>query len=101
MNTILYKKAPVKNDPWKDSVLDGFNFGNDCIQPNTQSGGYMGSEDCLYLNVFAPAQCFKWNKKLSVIVYVFGGKYSAGSARFYGPDFLIDENVTVVIDLKI
>ncbi|XP_031623232.1 esterase B1-like [Contarinia nasturtii] len=34
--------------------------------------------------------------KLPVMVYIYGGGFEFGTARFYGPDFLMDTNVIVV-----
>ena len=38
-----------------------------------KEGTVFGSEDCLYLNVFAPADNFKSNKKLPVMFWIHGG----------------------------
>lgn len=94
-------KAPQKIEPW-NSTLDAFDFGNDCIQPDLEKQTYFGSNDCLYLNVFVPSECSAINTgtKLPVIFYIFGGKFSFGTARFYGPDFLMETNVIVVCDSK-
>ncbi|XP_055302656.1 juvenile hormone esterase-like [Sitodiplosis mosellana] len=90
-------KAPEKIQPW-NGTLDAFEFGNDCIQPDSEKQTFFGSEDCLYLNVFVPSDCSAINttSKLPVMFYIFGGKFSFGTARFYGPDFLIETNVIVV-----
>lgn len=57
-----------------------------------------GSEDCLYLNVFAPAEAIEQahNGNFSVIVYIMGESFQSGSAQHYGPDFLIEKDVIVV-----
>lgn len=46
-------KAPVAADAWPD-ILDGSKFGNACAQPNMYMTSFIGSEDCLTLNVFTP-----------------------------------------------
>lgn len=57
-----------------------------------------GSEDCLYLNIYAPADAIEQatNGNYSVIVYIMGEAFQSGSARHYGPDFLIEKDVIVV-----
>lgn len=81
----------------------------------------IGNEDCLYLNVFAPAQVVliditffpilfliidayqeesneKLQSNLAVMVFIHGGIFNFGSGSLdeYSPDYLLDENVVVV-----
>ncbi|XP_055320352.1 esterase B1-like [Sitodiplosis mosellana] len=90
-------KAPKKVAPWIDP-LDAFDFASDCTQINFETDEVFGSEDCLYLNVFAPAEAIEQATigNFSVIVYVMGEAFQSGSARHYGPDFLIEKDVIVV-----
>lgn len=91
-------QAPQKNSPWSDTY-DAFDFGNDCIQPvSEQNEEYLGSEDCLFLNVFMPSECDAINlkTKLAVIIYIFGGRLVFGSGRHYAPDFFMETNVIIV-----
>lgn len=60
----------------------------------------MGSEDCLYLNVFTPqlpTACEKGKLK-PVMVWIHGGGFTSGSSKaiIYGPEFLITEDVVLV-----
>jgi para-nitrobenzyl esterase len=61
---------PVK--PWK-----GIRAADNYCQPCAQKGNN-SSEDCLYLNVWAPEK--PKSKKLPVIVYIHGGAYTGGWA---------------------
>lgn len=58
----------------------------------------MGFEDCLYLNVYVPTNStsIDTNAKLPVMFFIHGGGFVSGSARDYGPDFLMEQNVIVV-----
>lgn len=91
-------QAPQKIDPWNE-ILEAFDFRSDCVQYNTNHFLPFGSEDCLHLNVYVPVSCSVMNShtKLPVLVYVFGGNFVNGSARFYGPDFFMEANVIVVM----
>jgi para-nitrobenzyl esterase len=68
---------PVK--PWKD-MKDATGFSASCMQEaredNANPTGY--SEDCLYLNVWAPKRLS--NPKLPVMFYLYGGGNLTGSA---------------------
>lgn len=90
-------QAPQKIDPWT-GTLDAFEFGNDCVQSVFLQNTVFGHEDCLFINVYVPAKCSAMNStdKLPVMLYIYGGQLNFGSASFYGPDFLMDEDVIVV-----
>lgn len=80
-------------------MFDAFEFGNDCIQPYTEKNqNYLGSENCLFLNVFVPSECdaMKPKTKLAVIIYIFGGRLVFGSGRQYAPDLFMETNVIIV-----
>ena len=73
--------APTrKKEPW-EGVLDCTKYGNIMIQPVTEDNSNPGitmdmmSEDCLYLNVWAPAEV----KDAPVYVWIHGGAYICGS----------------------
>jgi para-nitrobenzyl esterase len=75
-------RAPVAATAWK-GVRDATAFGAACLQaPWSPNGLYSGakplplSEDCLTLNVWAPAGA----KKLPVMVWIHGGALSGGSS---------------------
>lgn len=76
--------------------MDAFDFGNDCIQKITDDTPVFGSEDCLYLNVYVPANGLLNNEKLTVMVFIYGGGFYFGTSSFYGPHLLIDQNVIIV-----
>lgn len=55
----------------------------------------IGTEDCLYLNVYRPVND---SPKRAVMVWIHGGAFmnGSGSDRFYGPDYLIRKDIVLV-----
>ncbi|HUQ11391.1 MAG TPA: carboxylesterase/lipase family protein [Steroidobacteraceae bacterium] len=64
---------PVAPTPWKN-VFEAREFGAASMQPGNEANQ---SEDCLFLNVMAPAG--KSTRSRPVVVYIHGGAYSSGS----------------------
>jgi para-nitrobenzyl esterase len=95
-------KPPQPATPWA-TPLAADRFGPSCMQPLRDHGiaYYVGddpvAEDCLTLNVWAPAGA-KPGTKLPVIVYIHGGSFVAGSARkpLYVGDRLAARGAVVV-----
>jgi para-nitrobenzyl esterase len=78
---------PVK--PW-DGMRDATEFGATCAQagwgtaPGAISEG--SSEDCLYLNLWVPAEA-EPDAKLPVMVWIHGGAFVGGSGNTSGDQF--------------
>jgi len=74
-------QAPQPVQPWQ-GVRQATEFGNRCMQLPLFSDMVFRSpaqsEDCLYLNVWAPAQAGAGKKKLPVLVYIHGGGLATG-----------------------
>jgi para-nitrobenzyl esterase len=68
-------------------------FGNIC--PQASGATVVGSEDCLYLNVFAPLSAGV-GSNLPVMVWIHGGGLIEGSSNAYNPLFLVEQGVIVV-----
>jgi para-nitrobenzyl esterase len=88
-------RAPEPVKPWT-GVRDVTGFAPACMQKGVSMPGETPptvSEDCLYLNIWAPA-----GKRLPVIVWIHGGGYSNGSASMplYHGDRLAHKGVIVV-----
>jgi para-nitrobenzyl esterase len=85
--------APVRENRWREpqpvkawkGVYNADRMMPECIQPlrNHNINHYFGeestSEDCLYLNVWAPATA-KPGAKVPVIVFIYGGGFTIGSS---------------------
>jgi para-nitrobenzyl esterase len=84
--------APVK--PW-DGVKETREFQATCPQPSP-SGTLNMSEDCLYLNVWTPAQSA--DEKLPVMVFFYGGGFAnvASGMPTYNGTTLAKKGVIIV-----
>lgn len=71
------------------------------MQSDYMTKAISGSEDCLYLNVYAPKTANK-NKPLPVLVFIHGGSYRTGSAdpAVFGPDYFMDTQEVVVVVIQ-
>jgi len=88
-------QAPLPVASW-NSVFDATKYGRPCGQ-NGATPSDSGSEDCLTLNVYAPARHPR-NAKLPVMFWIHGGGYSGGTSgepRHNG-DFLPLKGVVLV-----
>jgi para-nitrobenzyl esterase len=93
-------KAPAPPAKWR-GTREATSYGAHCMQTHAfadmifQDSG--PSEDCLYLNVFAPADATP-KSKLPVMFWIHGGGYTAGSASEprHDGDFLPLKGVVLV-----
>jgi para-nitrobenzyl esterase len=99
---VPYAKPPTQDLRWKppqpvrwDGVWNADRKGAECIQVlrphdiNHYFGEEATSEDCLYLNVWTPADA-KPGDKLPVVVFIYGGGGTIGSsgmANYDGENF--------------
>jgi para-nitrobenzyl esterase len=74
-------QAPKPVVPWR-GIHHADHYAPECLQPlrgsrqNHYFGNEASSEDCLYLNIWAP----KAAKKAPVVVWIYGGGFTIGSA---------------------
>ncbi|MDO5639158.1 MAG: carboxylesterase family protein [Neisseria sp.] len=90
-------QPPQPVAPWQ-GVRDATRYAAQCAQ-NADLGVFGkagGSEDCLYLNVFAPEHA-KAGDKLPVLVWIYGGALFVGAADDYDPTKLAREGKAVVV----
>uniref|UniRef100_A0A1B6CW08 Carboxylic ester hydrolase n=1 Tax=Clastoptera arizonana TaxID=38151 RepID=A0A1B6CW08_9HEMI len=92
---------PQPSRPWS-GVRDVLVEGPQCPQvipfvPILQSL-VLGSEDCLYLNVFTPQLLTEGVPLKPVMVFIHGGGFffGSGSPHLFGPELLIEEDVVLV-----
>ena len=87
-------RPPAPVQPW-NGVKETKEYSATCPQPGSSAPLNM-SEDCLYLNVWTPAQSA--NEKLPVMVFFYGGGFKAvaSSMPMYNGTTLAQKGVIVV-----
>ncbi|KAI4468851.1 carboxylesterase [Holotrichia oblita] len=89
-------KAPQGAEKWygiRDATKDGSaSYSRDFFK------GIIGSEDCLFLNIYTPNLPKNGVQLKPVMVWIHGGGFVWGSndSQMYGPEFLITEDVVIV-----
>ncbi|MDJ0785442.1 MAG: carboxylesterase family protein [Myxococcota bacterium] len=103
-------RAPEPPAAW-EGVREALRFGAPCAQiagplgarDGTGSGGATGSEDCLTLNVFAPAlqpDAASDAAGLPVMVWIHGGGNSIGDATIYDGSMLAQRGQVIVVTVQ-
>ncbi|KAL7300533.1 hypothetical protein TKK_0006531 [Trichogramma kaykai] len=88
-------KDPVECENWS-GVRDATKFGNVCVQFDIMMRKYLGSEDCLYLNVYT--KDISPDNLKPVMVWIHGGAflYDSGNDMHFGPDYLLRKDILLV-----
>ena len=99
---------PQPHGRWH-GVFQATQFGNFCTQPG------LGSEDCLYLNVYTPSEKKNHDKHhglpamvwihdkhhgLPVMVWIHGGSLVTGGGGFYDPTRMIEQSGVIVVTIN-
>jgi para-nitrobenzyl esterase len=101
-------RAPQPPTPWA-GTREALSFGSPCTQYASTFGGVtdakpgtpVGSEDCLYLNIWAPRVDAKniprGDDRLPVMLWFHGGGHTIGEGGFYnGGNLAATQNVIVI-----
>ena len=65
-------REPQKLEKFEQNEIDCTEEGDACLHRSIYLQEEIGSEDCLYLNVYVP-KCSSAARKLTVMVYIHGG----------------------------
>ena len=110
---VPYASAPIGDLRWRaprpvgawDGVRDATRPGSDCVQALGRravlgggGGIVVGSEDCLFVNVYGPAE--GGGRALPVMVYLHGGAFTIGAGANYDPSRLAVEQGRVVVTVN-
>ena len=113
---IPFAEPPIGNLRWKNSQkalpwngrLEATEFKQACFQrgsifENAQDK-WIGSEDCLYLNIWTPKlskdDIEKSSNKLPVMMWIHGGANVVGSAHTYDPSLLVSNHDVIVVTIQ-
>ncbi len=97
-------RAPRAPEAWS-GTREALHSGSACVQFDpTRSGRRIGSEDCLYLNVFAP-RLLKGSlpsgaARLPVMFWIHGGGNTIGEGGSYDGSVLAAENGVIVVTVN-
>lgn len=98
INDYYFLQAPQKIPAWIGE-LSATKFGFPCLQytqlPVNPRDKIEGAEDCLYLNVYVPADRTP-SQSLPVIFWIHGGAFQFGSGIPMGAKYLMDSDVIFV-----
>lgn len=107
---IPYAQPPVGNLRWKapksiSSPIKIFPKENNfCVQRPSNLGGvagdkfYVGNEDCLYLDVFAPKK--KLTKNIPVMFWIHGGGNTSGLKDLYDYSKMVSRHDVIVVRIN-
>ena len=100
-------RAPQAPEAWS-GVREAVEPASECVQAQTdtrwqRSGVIVGSEDCLYVDIYRPARENYRNEKLPVYVWIHGGSNNFGSAKQYNGTMLAHRAnaVTVFVQYRL
>jgi para-nitrobenzyl esterase len=85
--------APKPAAPWT-GVRDATQAGAEC--PQTGSSTQNTTEDCLYLNVWAPVNA----SKTAVLVFIYGGGFTQGNGAAYDGSWLAAAGKIIVVTMN-
>jgi len=104
-------RAPQPPQPWQ-GTLEALSYGPSCVQFASQGGGRdgakagapTGSEDCLYLNVYAPRfeteSVPRGADRLPVMVWIHGGGNTIGDATVYDGSLLAVREKLIIVTVQ-
>ena len=93
---------PPAPAPASGAKIDATKFGNDCAQGPSPWGNPSTSEDCLFLNIYAPASpdgLHFW-QGLPVLVWLHGGGFTGGAGRAYDPTGMVKAGNVILVTVN-
>lgn len=91
-------KPPHRMPPWMGEI-SATKFSSPCLQysqTDASNEKVIGSEDCLYLNVYVPERDETATKPMPVLFWIHGGAFMFGTGMEMGAKFLMDQDVIFV-----
>jgi para-nitrobenzyl esterase len=91
-------RPPAPARSWR-GVRHATHFGSPCLQSTTQYDVGQGSENCLYLNVYAPGERVG-AQRLPVMIWIHGGGFVNGSGNDFNGRFLAATAQALVVTIN-
>ncbi|KAL1502036.1 hypothetical protein ABEB36_007243 [Hypothenemus hampei] len=92
-------KAPEPVEKW-NGIRDATKEGSECYAKSIFTNAMVGSEDCLYLNVYSPyvKDNVRTKRLFPVMFWIHGGGFVRGSggSDLYGPDYFVEKDIVLV-----
>ena len=98
-------KAPQMAMPW-EGLFEATDFKDECFQREIilAEEDFIGSEDCLYLNIWTPKlskdDIASLDKPLPVMMWIHGGGNVVGDAKIYDPSSLVSSQNVIVVTIQ-
>ncbi|XP_044592735.1 juvenile hormone esterase-like isoform X1 [Cotesia glomerata] len=88
-------RDPEPVEPWS-GVRDATEFGDSCIQFNRSSKKVLGSENCLFLNVYTTDLTPHEPRVVLFWIHCSAFAIGSGNDEKFGPDYLVQKDVILV-----
>ena len=93
-------RKPFPAEPFKQPYNATF-FRPACLQTGFGQTKQVTSENCLHLNVYAPADTTSDpDKKYPVLIFIHGGRFLVGASNDYAPNVLVGTNDVIVVSIN-
>ena len=98
VGTLRWKPPQAPNPPGQGK-FDAVNIGNRCTQIRATDQTIIGSEDCLFLNVYTPSNATA-KSKLPVFIWIHGGALVFGAGSDYDPSVMVADDDIIVVTIN-
>ncbi|CAG9836484.1 unnamed protein product [Diabrotica balteata] len=88
-------KLPKEPNNWT-GILETTDNTQVCAQVTYPIPSAVGTEDCLYLNVYTPKNYKHFNQSLPVFAFIHGGAFQFRSKSVWVPDYFIMNDIILV-----
>lgn len=112
---VPYAQAPIDTLRWRapqpfvgwEDTHEAIEYGSPCVQfwgslagVEGEDGDVVGSEDCLFLNVWAPRSAKTTSKPLPVMFWIHGGGNDSGTGNIFQGHHLSGTKDVVVVTIN-
>ncbi|XP_070490460.1 venom carboxylesterase-6-like [Chironomus tepperi] len=91
------------SEPFKakwNGIKEFKDYNESCAQYDHLNYEFIGSEDCLFLNVFVPKKVLESKEPAPVIFYIHGGAFMFGGSAYYFPEHIMDYEKMILVTIN-